>query len=83
MVEYSPHSIMVGPMIIMLQIYFCFPPSINNPGNVHDSQVAEQGGVYDKLVSQGRYPILIKTCQMLPTSAMEHIILVSDEATSL
>ncbi len=31
------------------QIVAC---SINNPGNVHDSQAAEQGGVYDKLEEQ-------------------------------
>jgi hypothetical protein len=26
--------------------------TINNPGNVHDSQAAEQGGAYDKLEEQ-------------------------------
>jgi hypothetical protein len=64
------------------QIVAC---SINNPGNVHDSQVAEQGGVYDKLEEQhqitggkgvldsafirGNNPFFIKSCQTLPTSA--------------
>ena len=78
------------------QIIAC---SINNPGNVHDSQVAEQGGVYEKLedqhritggkgvvdsaFSRGRYPFLIKSCQTLPTDATQRIVLVNDEATSL
>ncbi len=78
------------------QIVAC---SINNPVNVHDSQVAEHGGVYGKLEEQfvitggkgvvdsafslGRYPFLIKSCQTLPTSSTTHIILVNEEAMSL
>jgi len=78
------------------QIIAC---SINNPDNVHDSQVAEQGGVYEKLedqhqhtggkgvvdsaFSRGRYPFLIKSCQTLPTNTTEVVMLINEGATAL
>jgi hypothetical protein len=73
--------------------------SINHPGCMHDSQVAEYGGVYAKLeaaheasggkgvvdsaFARGRYPFLIKSCQTLPTNALHQRVLVNSEASSM
>ena len=66
--------------------------SINNPGCMHDSQVADQGGVYAKLeaaynasggkgavgsaFARGRYEFLIKSCQTLPSNTPRQRVLV-------
>ena len=73
--------------------------SINNPGCMHDSQIAEQGGVYAKLemaynasggkavvdsaFARGRYEFLIKSCQTLPSNAPRQTVLVNSDASSL
>jgi hypothetical protein len=73
--------------------------SVNNPGCMHDSQIAEQGGVYAKLeiaydasggkgvvdsaFARGRYEFLIKSCQTLPSNTPHQRVLVNSEASSL
>jgi len=73
--------------------------SINNPGTIHDSQIADFGGVYEKLETQynicggkgvgdsafsgRRCPFIIKTSQILSNNATEFQRQQQIEATSV
>ena len=73
--------------------------SVNNPGCIHDSQIADFGGVYNKLQTQynicggkgvgasafssSRCPFIIKTSQTLSNNATEFQRQQQIEATSV
>jgi len=93
------HGHYVGNVLVFSSDGRIVACSVNNVGNMHDSEIAVIGGIYEKLDEQwrrcrgrgvvdsafntGSYNQLIKSGQVLPTNASELQILQQEEATSL